>query len=76
MFDASSTIYTKARKSGHDDHDTAAVCAVLEAPVLVVETALVEAVAALEGAGPEVSGAETATNPAWAEGPCCGRERD
>jgi putative dehydrogenase len=30
MFDASSTIYTKARKSGHDDHDTAAVCAVLE----------------------------------------------
>jgi 3-hydroxyisobutyrate dehydrogenase-like beta-hydroxyacid dehydrogenase len=30
MFDASSTIYTKARRSGHDDHDTAAVCAVLE----------------------------------------------
>ncbi len=30
MFDASSGIYTKARKSGHDDHDTAAVCAVLE----------------------------------------------
>jgi putative dehydrogenase len=30
MFDASSTIYAKARKSGHDDHDTAAVCAVLE----------------------------------------------
>jgi 3-hydroxyisobutyrate dehydrogenase-like beta-hydroxyacid dehydrogenase len=30
MFDASSTIYLKARKSGHDDHDTAAVCAVLE----------------------------------------------
>ena len=30
MFDASSMIYTKARKSGHDDHDTAAVCAVLE----------------------------------------------
>jgi putative dehydrogenase len=30
MFDASSTIYTKARKGGHDDHDTAAVCAVLE----------------------------------------------
>jgi putative dehydrogenase len=30
MFDASSTIYTKARKSGHDDQDTAAVCAVLE----------------------------------------------
>jgi 3-hydroxyisobutyrate dehydrogenase-like beta-hydroxyacid dehydrogenase len=31
MFDASSAIYAKARKSGHDDHDTAAVCAVLEA---------------------------------------------
>jgi putative dehydrogenase len=31
MFDASSAIYTKARKSGHDDHDTAAVCTVLEA---------------------------------------------
>jgi 3-hydroxyisobutyrate dehydrogenase-like beta-hydroxyacid dehydrogenase len=30
MFDASSAIYTKARKSGHDDHDTAAVCAVME----------------------------------------------
>jgi L-threonate 2-dehydrogenase len=30
MFDASSAIYTKARRSGHDDHDTAAVCAVLE----------------------------------------------
>jgi putative dehydrogenase len=30
MFDASSAIYTRARKSGHDDHDTAAVCAVLE----------------------------------------------
>jgi putative dehydrogenase len=30
MFDASSTIYTKARKSGHDHQDTAAVCAVLE----------------------------------------------
>jgi L-threonate 2-dehydrogenase len=30
MFDASSAIYTKARKSGHDNHDTAAVCAVLE----------------------------------------------
>jgi L-threonate 2-dehydrogenase len=30
MFDASSAIYAKARKSGHDDHDTAAVCAVLE----------------------------------------------
>jgi putative dehydrogenase len=30
MFDASSTIYTKARRSGHDNHDTAAVCAVLE----------------------------------------------
>jgi putative dehydrogenase len=31
MFDASSVIYAKARKSGHDNHDTAAVCAVLEA---------------------------------------------
>ena len=31
MFDASSAIYAKARKSGHDNHDTAAVCAVLEA---------------------------------------------
>jgi L-threonate 2-dehydrogenase len=30
MFDTSSRIYSKARKSGHDDHDTAAVCAVLE----------------------------------------------
>jgi L-threonate 2-dehydrogenase len=30
MFDASAAIYKKARKSGHDDHDTAAVCAVLE----------------------------------------------
>ena len=30
MFDASAAIYTKARKSGHDDEDTAAVCAVLE----------------------------------------------
>ncbi len=30
MFDASSAIYTKARKSGYDDQDTAAVCAVLE----------------------------------------------
>jgi putative dehydrogenase len=30
MFDASSEIYTKARKSGYDDQDTAAVCAVLE----------------------------------------------
>ena len=30
MFDASSAIYTKARKSGFDDQDTAAVCAVLE----------------------------------------------
>jgi 3-hydroxyisobutyrate dehydrogenase-like beta-hydroxyacid dehydrogenase len=30
MFDASSAIYTEARRSGHDDHDTAAVCAVLE----------------------------------------------
>jgi putative dehydrogenase len=30
MFDASAAIYTKARKSGLDDQDTAAVCAVLE----------------------------------------------
>jgi 3-hydroxyisobutyrate dehydrogenase-like beta-hydroxyacid dehydrogenase len=30
MFDASKGIYAKARKSGHDEHDTAAVCAVLE----------------------------------------------
>jgi L-threonate 2-dehydrogenase len=30
MFDASSTVYTKARRSGYDDQDTAAVCAVLE----------------------------------------------
>ena len=30
MFDASSAIYAKARKSGHDNHDTAAVCAVME----------------------------------------------
>ena len=30
MFDASSAIYSKARKSGHDDEDTAAVCAVME----------------------------------------------
>jgi 3-hydroxyisobutyrate dehydrogenase-like beta-hydroxyacid dehydrogenase len=30
MFDASAAIYAKARRSGHDDHDTAAVCAVLE----------------------------------------------
>jgi putative dehydrogenase len=30
MFDASSAIYTKARKSGYDNFDTAAVCAVLE----------------------------------------------
>jgi len=30
MFDASSAIYIKARRSGHDDHDTAAVCAVME----------------------------------------------
>jgi putative dehydrogenase len=30
MFDASSAIYTRARKSGYDDQDTAAVCAVLE----------------------------------------------
>jgi L-threonate 2-dehydrogenase len=30
MFDASKAIYRKARQGGHDDHDTAAVCAVLE----------------------------------------------
>jgi L-threonate 2-dehydrogenase len=30
MFDASSAIYAKARRSGYDDQDTAAVCAVLE----------------------------------------------
>jgi len=30
MFDASKAIYLKARKSGYDDQDTAAVCAVLE----------------------------------------------
>jgi L-threonate 2-dehydrogenase len=30
MFDASNKIYAKARKSGYDDRDTAAVCAVLE----------------------------------------------
>jgi 3-hydroxyisobutyrate dehydrogenase-like beta-hydroxyacid dehydrogenase len=30
MFDASSKIYLKARKSGYDNQDTAAVCAVLE----------------------------------------------
>jgi 3-hydroxyisobutyrate dehydrogenase-like beta-hydroxyacid dehydrogenase len=30
MFDASAAIYQKARKAGHDEHDTAAVCAVLE----------------------------------------------
>jgi putative dehydrogenase len=30
MFDASSAIYTRARKSGYDNLDTAAVCAVLE----------------------------------------------
>ena len=30
MFDASKGIYAKARRSGYDDQDTAAVCAVLE----------------------------------------------
>jgi L-threonate 2-dehydrogenase len=30
MFDASKAIYAKARSSGYDDQDTAAVCAVLE----------------------------------------------
>ncbi|HEY1360878.1 MAG TPA: NAD(P)-dependent oxidoreductase [Xanthobacteraceae bacterium] len=31
MFDASVPVYDKAMKSGHADHDTAAVCAVLQA---------------------------------------------
>jgi 3-hydroxyisobutyrate dehydrogenase-like beta-hydroxyacid dehydrogenase len=31
MFDASVPVYDKAMKSGHAEHDTAAVCAVLEA---------------------------------------------
>jgi len=31
MFDASAPVYAKAMKSGHAEHDTAAVCAVLEA---------------------------------------------
>jgi 3-hydroxyisobutyrate dehydrogenase-like beta-hydroxyacid dehydrogenase len=31
MFDASGPVYAKAMKSGHAEHDTAAVCAVLEA---------------------------------------------
>ena len=31
MFDASGPVYVKAMKSGHAEHDTAAVCAVLEA---------------------------------------------
>jgi hypothetical protein len=30
MFDASVPIYRQAMKSGHAEHDTAAVCAVLE----------------------------------------------
>jgi L-threonate 2-dehydrogenase len=30
MLDASAAIYARARRSGHDDEDTAAVCAVLE----------------------------------------------
>ncbi len=30
MFNASAGIYQRARKAGHDEHDTAAVCAVLE----------------------------------------------
>jgi putative dehydrogenase len=30
MFDASSAVYTKASRSGYDEQDTAAVCAVLE----------------------------------------------
>jgi 3-hydroxyisobutyrate dehydrogenase-like beta-hydroxyacid dehydrogenase len=31
MFDASAPVYQRAMKSGHAEHDTAAVCAVLEA---------------------------------------------
>jgi L-threonate 2-dehydrogenase len=31
MFDAAAPVYTKAMRSGHAEHDTAAVCAVLEA---------------------------------------------
>jgi 3-hydroxyisobutyrate dehydrogenase-like beta-hydroxyacid dehydrogenase len=31
MFDASVPVYDKAMKAGHAEHDTAAVCAVLEA---------------------------------------------
>ena len=31
MFDASAPIYQKAMRAGHSEHDTAAVCAVLEA---------------------------------------------
>jgi 3-hydroxyisobutyrate dehydrogenase-like beta-hydroxyacid dehydrogenase len=31
MFDASAPIYKKAMRTGHGEHDTAAVCAVLEA---------------------------------------------
>jgi putative dehydrogenase len=31
MFDATVPVYEKAMKSGHAEHDTAAVCAVLEA---------------------------------------------
>ena len=31
MFDATVPVYNKAMKSGHAEHDTAAVCAVLEA---------------------------------------------
>jgi 3-hydroxyisobutyrate dehydrogenase-like beta-hydroxyacid dehydrogenase len=31
MFDATVPLYAKAMKSGHAEHDTAAVCAVLEA---------------------------------------------
>ena len=30
MFDATVPVYRKAMRSGHADHDTAAVCAVLE----------------------------------------------
>jgi hypothetical protein len=30
MFDATVPVYAKAMRSGHGEHDTAAVCAVLE----------------------------------------------
>jgi hypothetical protein len=31
MFDATVPVYNRAMKTGHAEHDTAAVCAVLEA---------------------------------------------